>query len=199
MSDLCLVFRLRPPPPIRHRIESRNQEQGAHGARFYPDRACKRNRCGRNQFVVDRAPMAVHPSSSLSQEIASGIARVRRRMIGEADRRLGQHGETVVAWQVLSALQRSGPSAQNELAQHIGQHPTGMSRLLEELEQARLVRRSRDRSDRRKVLVVPTARGRNFLEQRRPLVDAAVEEVLAPLARAERRTLRDLLWRMLER
>jgi len=199
MSDLCLVFRLRPPPPIRHRIESRNQEQGAHGARFYPDRACKRNRCGRNQFVVDRAPMAVHPASSLSQEIASGIARVRRRMIAEADRRLGQRGETVVAWQVLSALQRCGPSAQNELAQHIGQHPTGISRLLEELEQARLVRRSRDRSDRRKVLVVATARGRSFLEHGRPLVDAAVEEVLAPLARAERRTLRDLLWRMLER
>ena len=32
--------------------------------------------------------MAVHPASSLSQEIASGIARVRRRMIAEADRRL---------------------------------------------------------------------------------------------------------------
>jgi hypothetical protein len=30
-------------------------------------------------------------------------------------------------------------------------------------------------------------------------VDAAVEEVLAPLARTERRTLRNLLWRMLER
>jgi DNA-binding MarR family transcriptional regulator len=73
-----------------------------------------------------------------------------------------------------------------------------MSRLLEELEQARLVRRARDPSDRRKVVVAPTARGRSFLEQGRPLVDAAVEEVLAPLARAERRTLRDLLWRMLD-
>ncbi len=143
--------------------------------------------------------MSVHPVASLSEEIASGIVRVRKRMITLADRRLGERGETVVAWQVLSALQRCGPSAQNELAQHIGQHPTGMSRLLEELEQARLVRRARDRSDRRKVLVEPTARGRTFLELGRPLVDAAVEEVLAPLDRAERRTLRDLLWRMLER
>lgn len=124
--------------------------------------------------------------------------RVRKRMIAEADRRLGERGETVVTWQVLSALQRCGPSAQNELAQHIGQHPTGMSRLLEELEQARLVRRARDRTDRRKMLVEPTARGRTFLEVGRPLVDAAVEEVLAPLDRAERRTLRDLLWRVLE-
>ena len=143
--------------------------------------------------------MAVRPTASLSEEIASGVVRVRKRMMAEADRRLAGRGETVVTWQVLSALQRSGPSAQNELAQNIGQHPTGMSRLLEELEQARLVRRARDRSDRRKILVEPTARGRAFLEQGRPLVDAAVEEVLAPLDRLERRTLRDLLWRMLER
>jgi len=143
--------------------------------------------------------MAVRPAASLSEEIASGVVRVRKRMMAEADRRLAERGETVVTWQVLNALQRCGPSAQNELAQSIGQHPTGMSRLLEELEQARLVRRARDRSDRRKILVEPTARGRAFLEQGRPLVDAAVEEVLAPLDRVERRTLRDLLWRMLER
>jgi DNA-binding MarR family transcriptional regulator len=143
--------------------------------------------------------MAVRPAASLSEEIASGVVRVRKRMMAEADRRLAGRGETVVTWQVLSALQRCGPSAQNELAQNIGQHPTGMSRLLEELERARLVRRTRDRSDRRKILVEPTARGRAFLEQGRPLVDAAVEEVLAPLDRVERRTLRDLLWRMLER
>ena len=142
--------------------------------------------------------MPARPAASLSEEIASGIVRVRKRMIAEADRRLGERGETVVTWQLLSALQRCGPSAQNELAQHIGQHPTGMSRLLEELEQARLVRRARDRTDRRKMLVEPTARGRTFLEVGRPLVDAAVEEVLAPLDRAERRTLRDLLWRVLE-
>lgn len=141
--------------------------------------------------------MAVRPAPSLAEEIASGISRVRRRLVAEADRRLAQRGEGVLAFQVLSTLHRCGPSAQNELAQSIGQHPTGMSRLLDELEQARLVRRTRDRSDRRKIVVEPTARGRAFVQQGRPLVDAAVEEVLAPLARAERRTLRDLLWRML--
>lgn len=141
--------------------------------------------------------MPIRPAASLSEEIASGIVRVRRRLVTEADRRLAQRGETVLAWQVLSALHRCGRSAQNELAEHIGQHPTGMSRLLDELEQARLVRRTRDRSDRRKLLVEPTARGRSFVQRGRPLIDSAVEEVLAPLARAERRTLRDLLWRML--
>jgi DNA-binding MarR family transcriptional regulator len=142
--------------------------------------------------------VAVRPGSSLSEEIASGIARVRRRLVAEADRRLGERGETVLPFQVLSALQRCGSCAQNALAQHIGQHPTGMSRLLDELEQGGLVRRARDRADRRKILVEATARGRSLLLHRRPLVDAAVEEVLAPLARAERRTLRDLLYRLLD-
>jgi DNA-binding MarR family transcriptional regulator len=141
--------------------------------------------------------MAVRPAASLSEEIASGISRVRRRLVSEADRRLAQRGESVLAWQVLSALHRCGACAQNELAEHIGQHPTGISRLLDELEQAHLVRRTRDRTDRRKLVVEPTARGRTFVHKGRPLIDAAVEEVLAPLARAERRTLRDLLWRML--
>jgi DNA-binding MarR family transcriptional regulator len=142
--------------------------------------------------------MSVRAAPSLSEEIASGIVRVRRRLVAEADRRLAERGEGVLAFQVLSALLQRGPMAQNELAQHIGQHPTGMSRLLDELEQARLVRRTRNRSDRRKILVEATARGTAFVAHGRPLVDAAVELVLAPLARAERRTLRDLLWRMLQ-
>ncbi len=103
--------------------------------------------------------MAERSAASLPEEIASGIVRVRRRMIAEADRRLGKRGESVLTWQVLSALERRGPSAQNALAQHIGQHPTGMSRLLEELEQARLVRRTRDPSDRRKVVMLEVERG----------------------------------------
>src|SRR5205085_2911176 len=143
--------------------------------------------------------MSGRPAPSLAEEIASGIVRIRRRLVAEADRRLAERGKTVLAFQVLSALQRRGPSAQNELAEDIGQHPTGLSRLLEELEHARLVRRTRDRADRRKIVVEVTARGRALLAQGRPLVNAAVEQVLAPLGRAERQTLRNLLWRMLDR
>jgi DNA-binding MarR family transcriptional regulator len=143
--------------------------------------------------------MAVRPAASLAEEIATGIVRVRKRLVAEADRRLAERGETVLAFQLLSALQRRGPCAQNELAEDVGQHPTGLSRLLEELERARLVRRARDRTDRRKIVVELTARGRALLAEGRPLVNAAVEQVLAPLGRAERQTLRNLLWRVLDR
>lgn len=106
--------------------------------------------------------MATRPGPALSEEIARDIVRVKRRLIAEADRRLAARGEGVLQFQVLSALRRSGPCAQNELAESVGQHPTGISRLLEELEQAGLVRRSRNRLNRRKQVVAPTARGRSF-------------------------------------
>jgi DNA-binding MarR family transcriptional regulator len=135
---------------------------------------------------------------ALSEDIARGIVRVKKRLIAEADRRLAERGEGVFAYQVLSVLQRGGPCAQNELAESLGQHPAGISRLLDDIEEARLVRRTRDAADRRRLVVAITARGRGLLARHRPLVDAAVEHVLAPLARSERQTLRDLLWRMLD-
>ena len=142
--------------------------------------------------------MPPRPRPTLEEDIARGIVRVKKRLISEADRRLAQRGEGVLAYQVLSVLQRGGPCAQNELAQSIGQHPTGISRLLDALEDARVVSRTRDASDRRRLVVAITARGRGVLARRRPLVDAAVEHVLAPLARSERQVLRNLLWRMLD-
>jgi DNA-binding MarR family transcriptional regulator len=48
-------------------------------------------------------------------------------------------------------------------------------------------------------VVEVTGRGRALLAHERPLVNAAVEHVLAPLGRAERQTLRNLLWRVLDR
>ena len=135
----------------------------------------------------------------LSEEIGRGILRVRRLIMHEADRRLSARGESMLSLQVLGCLSKLGPLPQGELAQTAGQHPTGMSRLLEELEQARLVRHVRDRSDRRRVMVEATARGLAHLAAHSPLVKAAFDEVVAPLQPGERRVLRDLLRRMLEK
>ena len=60
------------------------------------------------------------------------------------------------------------------------------------------MRRARDSADRRKVRVETSAGGRRLLKALRPLVHAAVEQVLGPLGMGERRTLRALLQRLLE-
>jgi DNA-binding MarR family transcriptional regulator len=135
--------------------------------------------------------------SSLTEEIGRGIMRVRRRMLTEAGRRLETQGQSVLAWQALNFLDRIGTVPQVALAEGLGQHAPGISRLVDELERERLVRRGRDRSDRRVVLVTLARKGKSRLEAGRPLVESAVEEVLAPLDTTDRRALRNLLWRML--
>lgn len=137
------------------------------------------------------------PDRQLIDEIGRGFLHVRRQILAEAGWRLEKKGSSVLAWQALNYLDRCGPVPQGLLAQGIGQHPPGISRLVDELERERLVRRGRDRQDRRRVLVALARRGKARLEEGRPLVDAAVEQVLAPLDPADRRALRNLLVRMM--
>jgi DNA-binding MarR family transcriptional regulator len=140
--------------------------------------------------------VATRPDPALTEEIGRGIMRARRLILKEASHRLEQQGESLLVWQVLNALDRCGPGTQSELAAGTGHHPTGLSRLLEEMERAALVRRKRDAADRRKVRVNSTAAGKKLWRAGRPAVVAAVEQVIAPLGMGERRTLRDLLQRI---
>jgi len=103
----------------------------------------------------------------------------------------------MLVFSVLNHLERLGPCSQNELAQAIAQHPTGLSRLLEELDADGLVTRQRDPADRRRVRVDATRRGRALLAGGRPAVTAAVEQALHPLLPAERESLRALLRKLL--
>jgi len=129
----------------------------------------------------------------LNEEVGRLLFRVRRALWTAAAGRLEARGESVLAWQLLNQLQRGGPGTQREIAERTAQHPTGVSRLLDELERGRYVRRSRDSADRRKVRVEITPRGIARLEQSRPQVLAAVDQVLRPLSLAERDSLRALL------
>lgn len=136
---------------------------------------------------------AARGSRWLNEELGRLLSRARRALWSGAARRLEARGESVLAWQLLNQLQRSGPVTQREIAERAAQHPTGVSRLLEELERGGYVRRHRDRSDRRKVRVEITSSGTARLEQSRPEVMTAVDEVLGPLTVAERQVLRSLL------
>jgi DNA-binding MarR family transcriptional regulator len=136
--------------------------------------------------------------TTLVEEIGRGIMRVRRLILTEGSKRLEEHGEQLLPWQVLNYLDRTGPSSQAELAQGTGQHPTGLSRLLDELEKSGHVRRRRDARDRRRLVVEPTAAGLARLRLGRPVMHAAVGQVLGPLDAKSRKALRDLLSRLVE-
>jgi len=132
----------------------------------------------------------------INEEVGRLLFRARRALWSAAAGRLDTHGESVLAWQLLNQLQRCGPGTQREIAERTAQHPTGVSRLLEDLERGGYVRRSRDPSDRRKLRVEITAHGVARLEDSRSEVLTAVDEVLHPLSLAERHALRALLGKL---
>jgi DNA-binding MarR family transcriptional regulator len=132
----------------------------------------------------------------LIEEVGRLIVRARRVVWLAASRRLETAGESMLAWNLIGTIIRYGVGTQRELADTIAQHPAGVCRLVEDLETRGFVKRARDSGDRRKVNVRVTPTGRRHFETLRPEVMRAVEVALGPLSLAERRTLRNLLRKM---
>ena len=143
-----------------------------------------------SKFVKRKPSSSTH---ALAEELGMLIAKARRMVWTNAGRRLDGAGESMLTWQVLALLVRAGKRNQTEVAIALGQHPAGVSRLLDDLEEHGLVARARDAHDRRRVYVDVTAHGRRRYQAMLPEVVLGVEQALDPLSEAERRALRDLL------
>ncbi len=138
-------------------------------------------------------PKALSRTDSLAEELGMLITKARRMVWTNATRRLDESGESMLAWQVLAFLVRTGKRNQTEVSVALAQHPAGVSRLLDDLEKQGYVARTRDVVDRRRVCVDATARGRRQYRSILPEVLLGVERALDPLSDAERRTLREIL------
>ena len=111
--------------------------------------------------VTDPAPDAVPaaPSTLLAEEIHRLIGRSRRLLWMASARSLEARGDSPFTWQVLCYLVHHGPTVQQDLAMATAQDPAGMSRVLDDLEGRKLVRRSPDTNDRRRSIVEATKKG----------------------------------------
>lgn len=125
------------------------------------------------------------------------IVRCRRLLFHVIARRLEEVGESVHLYRLLSELARNGPAPQCDLAEATAQHAAAVSRLVDELHDAGLIRRRRGNRDRRQIIVAITPAGRRRYEAVRPVVGAAIEEVMSPLAQAQRHRLAELLGALL--
>jgi len=137
-----------------------------------------------------RSPKQNHRQA---KELATLIAQSRRLIWLSAAHQLEGCGESALTWQVLNCLRQQGPISQCEVARHTGQHPAGISRLLDLLEKQHAVRRTRDIKDRRRLLVALAPKARARLKVLDPEVELAAETALAPLRVNERHRLRELL------
>jgi DNA-binding MarR family transcriptional regulator len=100
---------------------------------------------------------------------------------------------------VLAALRRSGPLNPKGLLETVMLSSGGMTKRLDQLERAGLVKRSPDPSDRRGTLVRLTPRGRRVVDRAVEVHIAGEERLLEPLTAPERRTLDRLLRKLLAR
>jgi DNA-binding MarR family transcriptional regulator len=118
------------------------------------------------------------------------LARGARRRIEEAVAPTGLRLNEVLA---LVHLGERGPSAQQTLVELMCVDATNLVAVLNSLEDAGLIERRRDRSDRRRAIVALTAPGERLLADVDRAFRQVDNEILAGLAPAERHTLNALL------
>jgi DNA-binding MarR family transcriptional regulator len=103
-------------------------------------------------------------------------------------------GMTFRQFTVLSMLESSGGCRpQNELGQRLLVDANNLVLLLNELEDAGLIRRERDTEDRRRHIVVMTPEGREAFAKAEQAQEVVEDKVLHNLDPAERAQLRDLV------
>ena len=104
-----------------------------------------------------------------------------------------KYGITTEQWRVLTCIKSRGPLRPVDLASMLERSPNSISMIVDRMVKAHLVRRTRDRKDRRTVFVSMTDKGKKAVE---PAVPAGWEfmlKLLSPLSYEEQRALADML------
>jgi DNA-binding MarR family transcriptional regulator len=104
-----------------------------------------------------------------------------------------KYGLTTEQWGLLTAIKSRGPLRPSDLANILERTPNSMSMLIDRMVKAGLVRRTRDRKDRRVVTVSMTEKGRTAVEPAIPAGWEFIHAVLSPLSGDERRDLANML------
>jgi MarR family 2-MHQ and catechol resistance regulon transcriptional repressor len=105
----------------------------------------------------------------------------------------GKYGLTTEQFGVLASIKSRGPLRPLDLAQILERSPNSMSMIVDRMVKAGLVRRTRDRKDRRAVFVSMTDKGRQAVEPAVPAGWDFIHRVVSPLSHDDRRSLADML------
>jgi DNA-binding MarR family transcriptional regulator len=135
------------------------------------------------------------PFATLQHEAYLSVVRTSSTLMDRVEDLLKPHGITATQYNVLRILRGAGQGGlcRNDLRDRMLTRMPDMTRLLDRMEEAGLVKRSREQDDRRMVLTQITPRGREMLgELERPLTQLHREQ-LSRLTDEQLRTLIDLL------
>jgi DNA-binding MarR family transcriptional regulator len=132
---------------------------------------------------------------ALPSWLVSRVALQAGRLVTE---RLGAAGVRRKHFSVLATLDEFGPLSQAAIGRRLALDRSDLHAIVRDLERDRLVDRARDPEDRRRNQVRLTPKGRAALKRLDARVQAAQDDLLAPLTAAERRELERLLTRVVE-
>jgi DNA-binding MarR family transcriptional regulator len=113
-----------------------------------------------------------------------------RRRIEQAVEPLGLRPRELHA---LQHLRERGPSAQQTLVELLGVDATNLVAILNSLDDAGLIERRRDRTDRRRAIIALSPNGERLLANLDRALDEIDDKVFAQLTTTERQTLNALL------
>jgi DNA-binding MarR family transcriptional regulator len=126
------------------------------------------------------------PASLLIAQLARGT----RRRIEDAVAPLGLRPRELLA---LQHLREQGPSAQQMLVESFGIDATNLVGVLNSLEDAGLIRRRRDRADRRRAIIELSTKGEQVLAKLDRSLREIDDEILGTLTASQREAFSDLL------
>ena len=127
-------------------------------------------------------------------QLADLLHRLTRRLRRAQAERLAPLGLTPAQERALRVITRSEqPLRMTELADQLGIVPRSLTRVIDTLENAGLVRREIDPRNRRAILLHLTDRGTAVRDDMREARRRAAEDLFAPLTVEDRKTLTELL------
>lgn len=135
------------------------------------------------------------PFRSTAQEATVALLRTASVIGRTYGRVLEDHALSFAQYNALRIIRGAGTGGIPTLAirERMIEEGTTITRLLDKLEAASLIRRERSEPDRRQVICFATADGKRLLDRLDPLVDAADEEAMSALTRAQVEALVTLL------
>ena len=117
------------------------------------------------------------------------LMRAAESMTVRAHQHLSSAGLTISQFGVLEALYHLGPLSQKDIGQKILRSSGNITMVIDNLEKRSLVRRERDRQDRRSFIVHLTDAGNQLIRKIFPPHAAVISNELSVLTAAEQKTL----------
>ena len=122
----------------------------------------------------------------MDENIGTLLAQVSRLLRRSFDERARGIGVTRPQWQVLSLLKIHAGSNQGALAEILEVEPITLGRMIDRLQDAELVERRADPTDRRAWRIFLTGKGEGLLDQLRPLGRETLGSALEGVSQADR-------------